>query len=273
MEGEGFNPCPPLRSRASGALRAELASGALLVLRRLRCCERVPPAPVHALVDEHLRTGVPERTAERNALRRVLLHPFERAVLERCAGPGGFADRNIEELRDAAGSRPPCPASGARSGRTSRSAAREPAHQLRTFSQNGQNGWPSRSIQSRQYCRMSSGRRLDRRAHAPRRVVQRLVPGLDSRSRGGCTCSRPRRGRRGRCRGTSRRGENRSASIGRCVFRKRRCVCASTSGSFTAFGGTRRSSHGDISATRELGSPSKSSWPTICCIQVVPDFA
>ena len=30
-------------------------------------------------------------------------------------------------------------------------------HQLRTFSQNGQNGWPSRSIQSRQYRRMSFG--------------------------------------------------------------------------------------------------------------------
>ena len=44
-----------------------------------------------------------------------------------------------------------------------------------------------------------------------------------------------------------------SASTGRWVLRKRRCVCASTAGSFTAFGGTRRSSQGDISAT---GSPS-----------------
>ena len=31
------------------------------------------------------------------------------------------------------------------------------AHQLRMFSQNGQNGWPSRSSQSRKYCRMSAG--------------------------------------------------------------------------------------------------------------------
>ena len=31
------------------------------------------------------------------------------------------------------------------------------AHQVRTFSQKGQNGCPSRSIQSRKYCRMSAG--------------------------------------------------------------------------------------------------------------------
>ena len=30
-------------------------------------------------------------------------------------------------------------------------------HQLRTFSQNGQKGWPSSSSQSRKYCRTSSG--------------------------------------------------------------------------------------------------------------------
>ena len=44
-------------------------------------------------------------------------------------------------------------------------------------------------------------------------------------------------------------GENTSASTGRWVLRNRRWVCASTAGSFTSFGGTRRSSQGDISAT------------------------
>jgi hypothetical protein len=36
-------------------------------------------------------------------------------------------------------------------------------------------------------------------------------------------------------------------------------ICASTTGNFTSFGGTRRSSQGDISATARVGSPSKSS--------------
>src|SRR5258708_36042891 len=52
-------------------------------------------------------------------------------------------------------------------------------------------------------------------------------------------------------------GENTRASTGRCVFKNRRCVCASTIGNFTCFGGTRRSSHGDISATFSAGSPPK----------------
>jgi hypothetical protein len=50
------------------------------------------------------------------------------------------------------------------------------------------------------------------------------------------------------------RGEKTSASTGKWVFRKRRRDCASTTGSFTAFGGTRRSSHGDSSATASSGS-------------------
>jgi len=68
-------------------------------------------------------------------------------------------------------------------------------------------------------------------------------------------------------------GEKTSASTGRCVFRKRRWVCASTAGSFTSFGGTRRSSHGDMSATASSSSGPYRSWAMICCIHVVPDFA
>ena len=53
----------------------------------------------------------------------------------------------------------------------------------------------------------------------------------------------------------------------------RLCVCASTTGSFTSFGGTRMSSQGDISATSSSGSGPNSICAIICCIQVVPDFA
>src|SRR4028119_1472466 len=49
-------------------------------------------------------------------------------------------------------------------------------------------------------------------------------------------------------------GEKTRASRGRWVFRKRRCVCASTIGSFTSFGGTRRSSQGEVSATSGGGA-------------------
>ena len=49
-------------------------------------------------------------------------------------------------------------------------------------------------------------------------------------------------------------GEKTRASRGRCVFKNRRWIMASTIGSLTSFGGTRRSSHGDISATARFGS-------------------
>ena len=101
----------------------------------------------------------------------------------------------------------------------------------------------------RKYCADVGRRPLDRRADAAGRVVQRAGTRSRWRWRGGCTCSRPRRARRGRCRGIWRAGEKTSASTGRWVLRKRRWVCASTAGSFTSFGGTRRSSQGDISAT------------------------
>jgi hypothetical protein len=44
-------------------------------------------------------------------------------------------------------------------------------------------------------------------------------------------------------------------------------------GKFDLLGGTRRSSQGDISATSRSGSGPKSSWATICWVQVVPDLA
>jgi hypothetical protein len=54
---------------------------------------------------------------------------------------------------------------------------------------------------------------------------------------------------------------------------KRRWVCASIAASFTSFGGTRKLSQGDISATGKSSAPLKISCETICCTQVVPDLA
>lgn len=51
-------------------------------------------------------------------------------------------------------------------------------------------------------------------------------------------------------------------------------LCASTAGGLTSFGGTRKSSHGDISAaTSKFSTPLNNSCDTICYIQVVPDLA
>src|SRR5690242_13928267 len=65
-------------------------------------------------------------------------------------------------------------------------------------------------------------------------------------------------------------GENTSASIGRCVFMNRRWVC------FSAISGSPsrnwKSIQGEMDWPNTFGSPSSTSWLTICCIQVVPDF-
>ena len=50
-------------------------------------------------------------------------------------------------------------------------------HQLRTLSQNGQNGWPSFSIHSTKYSRIDAGGGPIGRRPPARRVVERLVPG------------------------------------------------------------------------------------------------
>ena len=127
------------------------------------------------------------------------------------------------------------------------------AHQLRTFSQNGQNGWPSRSIQSRQYWRTSAGGRLDRRPDAPGRVVERVVPHLVrvdvvvvhaphdvAAVAPDVDVLRLRR---------EDEGIDREVRLQESPVRLRL-----DSGSFTSFGGTRRSSQGDISATSSSGS-------------------
>ena len=56
-------------------------------------------------------------------------------------------------------------------------------------------------------------------------------------------------------------GEKTSASTGRWVFRNRRWVCASTAGSFTSFGGTRRSSHGDSARDVDVRGPAEDELP------------
>jgi hypothetical protein len=68
-------------------------------------------------------------------------------------------------------------------------------------------------------------------------------------------------------------GEKTKASTGRWVFRNRRWVWASISGSLTSRGGTRKSTQGPIAAVEMHSAPSKINWLTICCIQVVPDLA
>src|SRR5262245_59682177 len=88
------------RREPAGARGAELERRALLVLLALGRRQRVLPAPVDALVDEDLRASVPERAAERHALRGVLLHPVERAVLDDVL-PARLANRDLEEFRDA----------------------------------------------------------------------------------------------------------------------------------------------------------------------------
>ncbi len=180
---------------------------------------------------------------------------------------------DVEEVGDAADLARQVAPSGRRNAAASRSADRGSSHQARCSPRTARTDGRRCSSQSWKYWRIDRIGRLDRRADPARRVVQRCVPELRWRWRGGCTCSRPRRGRRGRYRCIWPVGENTSASTGRWVLRKRRCVCASSAGSFTSLGGTRRSSQGDISATGTSSAPSKISWPTICCVQVVPDLA
>src|SRR5215472_8788366 len=67
-------------------------------------------------------------------------------------------------------------------------------------------------------------------------------------------------------------GENASVSTGRCVFRNRRCVCASRAANLTSFGGILLSTQSDIACVSISVSPLKSNCETICCIHVVPDL-
>src|SRR3970282_1168574 len=67
-------------------------------------------------------------------------------------------------------------------------------------------------------------------------------------------------------------GEKTSASSGRWVLMKRRWRCASNPPSTWSSGNRRMSSHGESLRGARLAGASMTSWPTICCIQVVPDL-
>ena len=68
-------------------------------------------------------------------------------------------------------------------------------------------------------------------------------------------------------------GEISSASAGRCVFKKRRWVCASRFAIISPNGMVRMSTQGEISSVASFSAPSNISCDTICCVQVVPDLA
>jgi len=82
------------RSEPASAFGAELGLGAFFVPRGGFVGESLSPAAIDALVDEDFRSCVPERTAQRDALRGIFLHPLKGAVLED-RSPRRFLDRDL----------------------------------------------------------------------------------------------------------------------------------------------------------------------------------
>ena len=157
------------------AFGTQLPDRERLVLGAFGRSQHVRPAAVDALVDEDLRAGVPERAAERERCGSRSASSSRRSSTRR-SRPSAPRRSGSRGRPRCGASRPAGPASARRSARRARSEASRISHQLRTFSQKAQNGKPSRSSQSRQYCRIVARRRPDRRADAPGRVVQRRVP-------------------------------------------------------------------------------------------------
>jgi hypothetical protein len=70
-----------LQWRANAHLQPSCSTACAPVFGSLFRSQCVCPTAVNTCVDEDFRSGIPERATERNAVRRVLIHPLERTVL------------------------------------------------------------------------------------------------------------------------------------------------------------------------------------------------
>jgi hypothetical protein len=128
---------------------AELRYGTRFVLGHVLGHQGIGPAAVGPFVDEDLGAGIPEGAAEGTlfrALRFIQSKEQYSRISYQCVSSLGTS-RNSAMRRISRGM------SRFRLAKcTNRTFGRwRNSHQVRTFSQNGQKGWPSRSIQARKY--------------------------------------------------------------------------------------------------------------------------
>ena len=283
LDGHGLNPClkslhaaaatrcasVPLASQRA-AVRSEVLERQPLVLHALLAAQHLAPAAVGALVDEGLGAAVPEHPAERRRLGGVRLHPVERAMLDD-RRPAVRRHLDPEEVGDP----PDSPSMSAfRSAKcTSSTFGRCRAfHHERDVLPERPERMPV-AVEPVVIILRGSSPAAARSARRPARACRSAPPYQAALAwRGGSTCSTARRARRGHVDVPGLRREHERVDrqvglqeppVGLRLDRRQLHLA-------------RR--HPQVDPGRHLPdvdvrSPPKTSCPTICCVQVVPDFA
>lgn len=149
-------PTRPYRlARASGHTRVPIPGPLGFVMSTVLRSQRVRSTTIHAPVHKHFCATVPDRAAQGYAVGGVVLHPID-AAIGKDVRPTGLVDDNFRETGHPAhlGFHITLQLIGVHRQHIGQVPD---AHQPRTLSQNGQTGWPSRCIRSRQYTRISAG--------------------------------------------------------------------------------------------------------------------